>query len=80
VWLRRDVSVGGGRRVTAPEIAERLVASDKPITPERVRKLTKLCERSAVPVSDVLALLNEEQATAVDPGYVAPVRERVSLG
>jgi len=66
--------------MTAPEIAERLVASNKPITPGRVRKLTKLCERSAVPLSDVLALLNEEQAQMVDPGYVAPARERVSLG
>ena len=48
--------------MTAREIADRFVGNDLehfggPITPARIRKLIKLCERSKVPLADVIALL-----------------------
>ncbi len=43
--------------MTAQEIADRLLKSDKDVTPARVRKLRELCHRMGVDIELVLPLL-----------------------
>lgn len=52
--------------MTAQEIAARVLLDDgRDLTPLRVQKLKALCERSKVPLSDVLALLPETERAKV---------------
>lgn len=49
--------------MTAQEIVDALLS--RPITPVRVRKLEKLCQRVSIPLEDVLVLLTDEQKAQV---------------
>lgn len=43
--------------MTAQDIVKAAIGSGKELTPERVLKVKKLCERMKVPVADVVELL-----------------------
>ena len=47
--------------MTAQEIVDAALKGGKPLTPARVAKAKKLCERMKVPVEDVIALLPLEE-------------------
>lgn len=51
--------------MTAQEIADRLVGSDKGLTAVRIAKLQLLCQRTKVPLADVLALVAPDQAARI---------------
>ena len=53
--------------MTAQEIAKRVQLDDgRELTPERVKKLKGLCERSKVSLKDVLVLLTDAERAKVE--------------
>ncbi len=52
--------------MTAQEIADRLVKSDKGITAERLKKAHALCQRMKVEFTEMLVYLNKKQRAKVE--------------
>jgi hypothetical protein len=57
---------GGGEEMTALELVNAFVQSKKGMTPLRAQKLKLACVRLKVPLTEVLALLSEEDRKFVE--------------